>query len=83
MGTLCSITLFVIVVAYMGQKIKVLVNRGDVDIVTASFDTFFDQDYVLDYDAGINFAFAFTSYDGTNDLPIDDPSIVEVVFNTY
>ena len=83
MGTLFSIVLIFIVAAYSCQKIDILVNRKDVDIVTASIDSFFDQDYVFDYDAGLNIAFAFTSYDGTNEMPIDDPSIVEVVFNSF
>ena len=83
MGATCTIALLLLVCAYMGQKIDILVNRSDVNIVTASLDTFFDTDYVLDYDAGLNFAFAFTAYDGSDDRPLDDPSMVEVVFNAY
>jgi len=83
MGALCSVLLFLIVAAYFGQKIDILVTREDVNIVTASLDSFFDQDYVLDFDAGLNFAIAFTAYDGTDDSPLNDPSIVEVVFNAY
>jgi len=82
-GTISTITLFMILASYFGQKVDILASSADVNIVTATLDSFFSPDYILDYEAGLNFAFAYTPYDGSDPAPLDDPSVVEVAINSY
>ena len=49
MGSLCSIVLLTVVLAYAYQKVDVYINKRDVDIMTSVQRAFFDEDYVFDH----------------------------------
>lgn len=82
MGTLCSLLMFVVVVAYAYQKTGVWLNKKDISIQYSSQDSFYDENYVFDHEQGLNFAIAFTAYDDETE-PILDESIGRIVFNSY
>ncbi len=79
-GAICSIFLFVTISAYFFQKLDILINKRDVDLIQVT--TFNAHTYEEQFDAsmGLNFAAAFIKYDGKTE-PIDDPTIGELVFN--
>ena len=66
--------------AYALQKLDILINNRDVDLITmTTFNalTFEDQ---FDASMGLNFAAALIAYSGKPE-PIDDPTVGELVFN--
>ena len=42
MGTVCSLLQLTVLLMYAYQKIDILLQRKDVDILSATYDTFFD-----------------------------------------
>ena len=50
MGSLCSLIVLLFVVAYAGQKMEILLNKKDVDVLSTVNDSHFDPDYIFDYD---------------------------------
>ena len=82
MGSLCSLLMFIVVLAYGYQKFDVWNTKKDIDIQYSTVDSYFTDDDVFDFKEGLNFAMAFTAYD-TETEPILDPSIGRIVFNSY
>lgn len=79
-GAICSIIFFIVIGVYTLQKIDVLVNKRDVDILKmTNFNAVSDQDE-FDLSMGFGIAAAFSAYDDETE-PIDDPSVGELVFN--
>ena len=74
--------LFVVVVFYFYLKLDVFINKKDVDIMTSFKEGALDTDFVMTYDAGLNFAVAFTAFDEVRE-PILDKSIGEIVFKAW
>lgn len=81
-GAACSFFLFFLIGAYTLQKLDVLLNKRDVDLITTTISNANTYEDFFDSSMGLNIAVAFTSYDNDQD-PIDDPTIGEVVFNHY
>ena len=82
MGSICSFFLIGIVLAYVYQKVDVLLFKRDVDILqTTAYLALTDQDE-FNFDKGLNIAVAFTGYDSDTEM-FDDPTIGQVVFNHY
>ena len=48
MFAFCSILLSIIVIAYAGYKLDILVSRRDVDILKAVLEDAIDDDYIFD-----------------------------------
>jgi len=61
-GTFCSLFLLLFTVFFAGLKYKTLLQRSNVNILTAEKDLFFSSGDVFDYSDGLNIAVAFTSY---------------------
>lgn len=68
--------------AYTLQKLDVLVNRRDVDLITMTSSNALSGTDVFDSSMGFYLAAAFTAYDDETE-PIDDPTVGELVFNHY
>ena len=49
MGSLCSLMIFFLVVLYSYQKVDILWNKKDVDVLSTTNDMHFETDYVFDY----------------------------------
>ena len=43
MGTACSFLQLIVLLMYTYQKIDILIQRKDVDYLSATYDTFFDD----------------------------------------
>ena len=56
-GTILSILLLLISAAYLVQKIDVMFQRKDVDILSSNQEDFFADDEKFGYEQGLNFAF--------------------------
>ena len=63
MGAFCSIILLFVTLAYTGQKIDVFLSKKDVDILSATTDSYFDVDYVFGGPQGLNIAVAILNQD--------------------
>ena len=60
-GAICSILLFVVVLAYTVYKISVLEGKTSIDILQAVKENHFDDSYVFGSKQGLNVAIAVTS----------------------
>ena len=68
--------------AYTLQKLDVLINKLDAELITmTNFNAISDSDE-FDASMGFNFAAAFSAYDSETE-PIDDPTVGEIVFNHF
>ena len=63
MGSLCSVILSTVMLAYMYQKMDVLIARKDVDVLSTTNDQHFKDDFIFSYENGLNIAVSFTAYD--------------------
>ena len=80
MGSICSLFLFMLICLYGYQKMDVLVAKKDVDMLSATLDYFYEEDFVFHYQNGFNVALAFTAYDDETEVILDD-TYGEIVFN--
>ena len=71
-GFFCSVMILLIMASYTYQKVDVLKNKKDVDILQTTADSEYDPDYVFDYKKGFNVAAAFTAYDSNPEPILDD-----------
>ena len=60
----------------------ILINKKDVDVLTATKDLYYGSDFRFEYKDGFNVAVAFTAYD-TDPEWILDESIGEIYFNHF
>ena len=81
-GSCFTFILFIGVVFYFYLKLDVFINKKDVDIMTSFKEGALDTDFVMTYEAGLNFAAAFTAFDSVRE-PILDRSIGELVFKAW
>ena len=79
MGSLLTIIMLFITVAYTFQKIDVFIEKKDVDIMSSTMISYIDETQVFDNSAGLNIAMAFTAFDNDPE-PILDKSIGELIF---
>ena len=82
MGSFCSLILFVIVCAFAYIKTDVLLLKKDVTILTSTHKNYYDSDFIFDFDQGLNFAIAFTSFDSEME-EILDPSYGRIVYKRF
>ena len=82
MGSLCSIILATVMLAYMYQKMDVLIARKDVDVLSTINDQYYEDDFIFSYENGLNVAVSFTAYDGEQKW-ILDPTYGSLIFNSY
>ena len=81
-GSVCSILLVLITSVYAIQKILVLYEKKDVDVVLTAVDSFYDMNFVFNYSNGFNVAVAFTGYNNEVEMELD-PSYGRLIFNNY
>mmetsp|Transcript_9947 Transcript_9947/g.12400 ORF Transcript_9947/g.12400 Transcript_9947/m.12400 type:complete len:147 (+) Transcript_9947:175-615(+) len=82
MGSICSVFLLTITCLYAYIKFDVLINRKDVDVLTANRDMFYSDDFIFGYEQGFNVAAAFTAYDSETEW-ILDKKYGEIFFNGF
>ena len=61
-GSFCTIFLFTILLAYATQKIDILINRKNVDILSTVIDLQYSDADIFGYKNGFNIAAAFTGF---------------------
>ena len=49
MGSICSLMILALVVMYSYQKVDILWNKKDVDVLSTINDSHFDSDFIFDY----------------------------------
>jgi len=81
LGTLCTLMLAIIVLAYAYQKMDVLMNRKSVDILSTVSELAFEETDLLTADHGLNFAIGFTAYNNEREWMLP-PEYGELVFNS-
>ena len=57
-----------------------LIEKKDVDVLSTTLDSFYDEFFVFGYNNGFNLAVAFTGYNNVVDYELD-PSYGRLVFN--
>ena len=62
LGAILSLLALLVTVLYSVQKIEILINKKDVDVLSATKDIFYTDDDKFTYANGFNIAAAFTSY---------------------
>ena len=62
-GSICSFLLLFFLIAYSVQKFDIMINRREHDIIYSMMDSYYDGNYVFDYEQGFNIAVAFSAYD--------------------
>ena len=62
LGSLCSPMIFIMTTLYAYQKLDVLIEKKDVDFLSATKQLVFDQNDKFTYEIGFNIAVAFTSF---------------------
>ncbi len=62
-GTVCTFILFLFIFAYLLQKLDVLINKRDIDLLSVVVANDLSYDDVFDSSMGLNIAAAFTAYD--------------------
>ena len=82
MGSLFSFVMFLMVCGFAYLKVGLWITKKGVDIASATYDSYFDDEYEFSSKDGLNFAMAFTAYDDVEE-PILDPSYGKIVFNSY
>ena len=80
LGTLCSVILFLLMIAFSAYKITILESRDFVDILESVEINHFDSDHVFSYNQGFNIAVGvFSPFDARTMQPID-PSYGKIGF---
>lgn len=79
-GALCSVLLFAMISTYFVQKLDILINKREVDLLSVTSFNAHTYEERFDSSMGLNFAAALIKYDGKSEI-IDDPTIGELVFN--
>ena len=70
-GSLCTLLMFCVTILYALQKFIVLVERKDVDVLSTTLDSFFDEHHIFNYKNGFNIAAAFTSFNNEAEWELD------------
>ena len=61
-GAVCSLFLFVILLVYSGQKLAILVQKGDTNLAVTRLTNYFDDTEKLSADDGMFFAFTVKNF---------------------
>ena len=82
LGACLTLLALVVTVLYSVQKIEILLNKKDVDVLSATKDIFYTDDDKFTYENGFNIAVAFTSYNDETEweLPAE---YGRLVINSY
>ena len=62
-GSICSLALFIVVVLYTILKYDIMESKKGNIVVETVHDSYYDENYVLDFSEGFNIAVAFSAYD--------------------
>lgn len=75
MGSLCTIFVLIVLAVYSYQKVDVMLEKKDVDILSVVYDSYFGNEQVFDFQSGFNIAVAPEAK--------LDPAVGEIVFMRY
>ena len=78
-GSIFSLLLLGVTVAYSFLKINNLIEKKEVDIMSTVNQLRFSEDYIFSAEQGFNIAIAFTAYDSETE-PILDPRYADIQF---
>ena len=76
-GAFLTLFVSIILIAYTGNKMHILIEKNDDVMYSMTEDYFYDSDYIMDSSKYFNFAIALTGFDNVRES-ILDPSIAEV-----
>ena len=79
MGSLCSIMLTILILSYAYQKMDVLIERKDIDVLSTTNEMYFPDDDEFSAKNGLRVAVAFTSF-GLAETWELDPTYVSLAF---
>ena len=65
-GSIFSLLLLSVTVAYFYLKINNLIHKKEVDIISTTNQMHFSEDYIFSAENGFNIAVAFTAHDDLN-----------------
>lgn len=83
MGSACSILLFILMLAYSGYRLNILLEKSSVDVLESVQLNFFDDKYVFDAGQGLNLAAAvFDAREPRSEQDID-PSYGRIRFSLH
>ena len=82
LGATLSVFTLLLTALYAFQKVEILINKKDVDILSAERDIFYTDDDKFTYSNGFNMAFAFTSYSSEREYELP-PEYGTLVINSY
>ena len=80
-GTLMSFIFMGIVIGYSAQRLDILLNRKDVDILQTVRDNYFSDNEAFTGEEGFNIAIALTGFDSVRDSVLD-PEYANLIFET-
>ena len=81
-GSILSLMILSLTVLYSYQKIEVLIEKKDVDVLSATKDLVFSDQDKFTYQNGFNIAAAFSEFNNNKEWELD-PSYGTLVFNSY
>ena len=82
LGSIFSIMIFCVTMLYTSQKLEILINKKDVDILSAKKGLVFTDDHIFDNSKGFNIAAAFTEYNSNTEWELL-PEYGSLVINSY
>ena len=74
--------IFCVSVLYASQKLEILINKKDVDILSATKGLVFTDDHIFDNSKGFNIAAAFTEFNSNKEWELL-PKYGTLVFNAF
>ena len=82
LGSIFPIMIFCVTMLYTSQKLEILINKKDVDILSAKKGLVFTDDHIFDNSKGFNIAAAFTEYNSNTEWELL-PEYGSLVINSY
>ena len=82
LGSILSILLFILTVAYAAQKTNIMIQKEGVDVITATKENYFADDYKFSAGQGFQIAVGFTNFIDL-EREILDPTYGEIKIYRY
>ena len=81
-GVIMTFFVGLVVVGYTAMKIDILINYKENKMMSIQQEAFYDDNFTMSGDQGLNLAVAFTEYGNEREISLD-PSIGELVYKAY
>ena len=82
LGSILSLMILAVTLSYAYQKMDVLIQKKDVDVLSATKELVYSDQDKFTYQNGLNVAVAFTEFNNNREWELD-PSYGTLVFNSY